>query len=222
MLMVKEMPYTHPIRNKLSDKSAAASELFPFKYNDVYMSIKRMFSSASHDAIHDIATSLFFESAEIHLDVAINDDNINATPMFTWRIVDTRYPTMQRPYNPTAFSLFLGQTHERNKDRIDRHCFLINDRQNDVNPDQKITSVRWIDTKPAMQTVSVDDAEFREFCAQNDIELRWAGTNFSALYHSWFSPSAFYVEGIIPKTEQAMMLFKMRFGIVPRTAEYFA
>lgn len=221
MLMLKDMPYTHPIRNQLSDKSGAASRLFPFKYNDVYMSIKQMFPSANHDTIHDITSSLFFESAEIHLDVTINDDNISAIPSFNWRLEKVFYPTMQRPYDPVAFSLFMGQTHERHKDRADRHCFLTGDRQNDVNPDRKITSVRWIDTNVRLQTVSVDDAAFREFCAQNDIELRWAGTNFGDLYHSAFLRSTFYVEGIIPKTEQAMMLFKMRFGFVPRVVEYF-
>lgn len=201
--------------NKLASILFRTSSHFSHVFGDTYERLYQYYLEYGNgeDWADREATHICHRSSDVRIVFEWDKDH-TTFEILRSEIVKTWYPQllrrndlleMERYQKQIAKDLPISIRDYPPRDLVNTCCYFMND----FGYDDGVLKgyVRWCEFGGEVQEVPVDKTEFREYCAENSIELKWVGT--CRVYDS-------FIENIIPTTDQSMMMFKLRFGIVPK------
>lgn len=190
-----------PIARELKNKTKHCAIVFGDDYEYFYQSYRERWGNNNDRWAVAEAAEMCKKSSDYRIE--FEWDNDPATIKMThFEITKTWYPKLLHRPNNIEMDTYILRILDEYRDPAPGYCCYLMSSYDDVREDQRV-HVCW--NGAGIQKTSVDETEFREYCDQCGLELKWVGA--CIVYEC-------LVERIIPTTTQAMMLFKLRFGIM--------
>lgn len=190
-----------PIVNELKRKSKHCRIVFGDDYEYFHQSFLDRWGKNNDLWAATEASEMCQKSSDYRIEFEWDDDPA-AIKMTHFEITKTWYPKILHRPDIIEMNTYILRILNEYRDDAPGYCCYLMSSYDTAYEDQQF-HVCWGDA--GIQKTSVDETEFREYCKQYGLELKWVGA--CIIYEC-------LVERIIPMTAQAMMMFKLRFGIM--------
>lgn len=177
--------------------------IFGDTFERMHKSFKLNKKSSPSIILNDVAF-ICAESSVIKIDIVVDENDPHKEPMMEWSIVECLYPKMLLPCDDRLINRFWDRIEIGCHSDGGSECYIIDNLE--MNDGYSRVIIHWSkDNCFFYETVRED--EFREFCAQNNIELKWVC--YSVSYSAC-------IEIVNPLTEAAAMMFRLKYPVLPK------